>query len=250
MINYINISVIQIIFDTISMIMPIYFVLATFCIVVYAYQLAAYLNTVYYKEKKMSFRKLLKDKGCRGEYRTSQQFEKLIPNAKMIFNAYISKNETETTEIDIIVISKYGIYVVENKNYKGWIFGDEKSQKWCQHLSKKKKFFFYNPIKQNNTHIESLRALLKENNLEKEIRSYVCFNGNAVFKKMNVSSPNIVVTKSADLYKHIDKSVEYITSEEVHKIYTLLKPYTKVSEDKKQQHIDGIKSKYKNEQNF
>lgn len=250
MINQILNAIIQIIFDTISMLMPIYFVLAVFCIIVYAYQLAIYLNTIYYKEKKIPFRKLLKDKGCRGEYRTSQQFEKLIPNAKMLFNTYINKNETETTEIDIIVISKYGIYVVENKNYKGWIFGDEKSQKWCQHLNKKKKFFFYNPIKQNNTHIESLRTLLKENNLEKEIRSYVCFNGNAVFKKMNVTSPNIVVTKSIDLYKHIDKSVECITSEEVNKIYTLLKPYTKVSEDKKQQHIDNINSKYKSEQKF
>lgn len=193
---------------------------------------------------------MLKDKGYKGEYRTSQEIEKIIPTAKMLFNVYIDKvnTENETTEIDILVISKYGIYVIENKNYKGWIFGDEKSKKWCQHLSKKKKFFFYNPIKQNNTHIESLKNILKANSIEQEIYSIICFNGNAVLKRINITSPNIVVTKSADLYKHIDKSIEKITNDEVNKIYTLLKPYINISKDKKQNHINNINNKYK--QNF
>lgn len=44
-------------------------------------------------------------------------------------------------EIDMIMLCQKGIYVIENKNYSGWIFGDEKSKNWCEILKGKKIFF-------------------------------------------------------------------------------------------------------------
>lgn len=75
-------------------------------------------------------------------------------------NVTLPKNETMTTQIDHIIVSKYGIFVIETKNYQGWIFGNAKQEKWTQVLKGGKKFQFYNPIRQNYGHIKTLSQLL------------------------------------------------------------------------------------------
>ena len=60
---------------------------------------------------------------------------------KLLFNCYIPNRSGAKTELDIIMISTKGIYVIENKNYSGWIFGDEQSKNWCETLKGKKYFF-------------------------------------------------------------------------------------------------------------
>jgi predicted RNA-binding Zn-ribbon protein involved in translation (DUF1610 family) len=64
-----------------------------------------------------------------------------------------------TTQIDHIIVSKFGIFVVETKNMDGWIFGDEKSQQWTQSLFSKK-FRFQNPLLQNYRHTKVLEKFL------------------------------------------------------------------------------------------
>ena len=84
-----------------------------------------------------------------------------------------------TTQIDHIIISKFGIFVIETKNYKGWIFADEKSQKWTQ-INFRQKHQFQNPLRQNYAHICALSELLE---LPKDkIQGIVCFMGDAKFK--------------------------------------------------------------------
>jgi hypothetical protein len=39
-----------------------------------------------------------------------------------------------TTQIDHVIVSRYGIFVVETKNMQGWIFGSEKSPQWTQSI--------------------------------------------------------------------------------------------------------------------
>lgn len=45
------------------------------------------------------------------------------------------KTNGETTEIDLILIHETGIYVIESKNYKGWIFESEEQKNWIQTLA-------------------------------------------------------------------------------------------------------------------
>lgn len=52
------------------------------------------------------------------------------------------------SQIDHLVVSNYGIFVIETKNYKGWILGNEDSQNWTQVIYKYKNKF-YNPVLQN-----------------------------------------------------------------------------------------------------
>jgi hypothetical protein len=63
-----------------------------------------------------------------------------------------------TTQIDHIVVSEFGVFVIESKNYQGWIFGDAKSKQWTQSLYKKKSRF-QNPLHQNYGHIKALEAI-------------------------------------------------------------------------------------------
>lgn len=84
-----------------------------------------------------------------------------------------------TTQIDHIVISRNGIFVIETKNYKGWIFGNEKQKQWTQSLYRRK-FKFQNPIHQNYKHVKAVQSLLGiRQNL---IHSIVVFVGNSQFK--------------------------------------------------------------------
>lgn len=76
-------------------------------------------------------------------------------------NIYVPKNNGETSEIDVVFITQKGIFVIESKNYSGWIFGGEKSAYWTAMLPDKSKNRFYNPIKQNSTHIKWLGQYLQ-----------------------------------------------------------------------------------------
>jgi len=64
-----------------------------------------------------------------------------------------------TTQIDHIFVSRYGIFVVETKNYKGWIFGSEHQAMWTQRIFKVS-HKFQNPLRQNYKHLKALEATL------------------------------------------------------------------------------------------
>lgn len=64
-----------------------------------------------------------------------------------------------TTQIDHLFISKYGIFVVETKNMRGWIFGKENDKFWTQKIYKRS-FKFQNPIHQNFKHIKAVESIV------------------------------------------------------------------------------------------
>ena len=84
-----------------------------------------------------------------------------------------------TTQIDHVIVSRFGIFVVETKNMSGWLFGDEKSPQWTQMLAGKK-YKFQNPLHQNYRHVKSLQEFLGIG--EENFFSVVMFWGEAEFK--------------------------------------------------------------------
>lgn len=84
-----------------------------------------------------------------------------------------------TTQIDHVIVSRYGIFVVETKNMKGWIFGGERQAKWTQKIFKKS-FQFQNPLRQNHKHVKALEAALDVP--PEVIHSVIVFTGEAKFK--------------------------------------------------------------------
>lgn len=87
--------------------------------------------------------------------------------------------EDGTTQIDHIIVSKFGVFVVETKNMKGWIFGNPNQKTWTQkiykHTSK-----FQNPLHQNYKHTKTLESLLNLN--DQQIHSVIVFIGDSTFK--------------------------------------------------------------------
>jgi hypothetical protein len=64
-----------------------------------------------------------------------------------LLNNVTLKLEDGTTQIDHVLVSRFGIFVIETKHYKGWIFGDEKSREWTQVIWGRK-YRFQNPLHQ------------------------------------------------------------------------------------------------------
>lgn len=85
-----------------------------------------------------------------------------------------------TTQVDHILVSRFGVFVIEAKDYKGWIFANPKQANWTQVLFKRK-FRFQNPIFQNYRHVRAVQDLLDFLPPD-AIRSVVVFTGDAEFK--------------------------------------------------------------------
>lgn len=212
-------------------------------IVLYIWGNIEYRKTDYGKSHKEGLWKILIDDGALGEYKTSRQFEDVKFNHKIIYNCYIPKYNGETTEIDIIAITENGVWVIENKNYNGWIFGDAYSKKWCQTLHKNK-FFFYNPIWQNKNHIKYLTTVL--NTIpESYFKSIIVFN-RAEIKKVSLPD-NSTYVFDINQFKNFLKEphLNLLSPEQINSIYEKLLPYTVVSKEQKNAHIDNINRRYK-----
>ncbi len=106
---------------------------------------------------------------------------KLLLDPKIYFplNNITLQTGNGTTQIDHIVVSRHGIFVIEAKNMAGWIFGDAKSPQWTQSLYSKK-FRFQNPLHQNFRHTQALQAFLGLD--ESKFIPFVMFWGECEFK--------------------------------------------------------------------
>ena len=121
-----------------------------------------------------------KQKGKRGEKLVAGRLRKGLPDEYRILNdIYLPLPDGTTTQIDHIVVSQYGVFVVETKTYSGWIFGDEKSKEWAQSIYHKKSRF-QNPMRQNYKHICALADNL---GIDKSyFIGVVAFTGDCTFK--------------------------------------------------------------------
>lgn len=100
-----------------------------------------------------------KMKGKRGEKNVNNKLTRYLNSDEYTSFTNITIPTTDgSTQIDQIVFSKYGIFVIETKNMQGWIFGKENDKNWTQQIFKKKTMF-QNPIRQNYKHMKSLEAI-------------------------------------------------------------------------------------------
>lgn len=97
-----------------------------------------------------------------------------------LMNHVTLKMSDGTTQVDHILVSRFGVFVIETKHYSGWIFANPSHARWTQVLFRAK-FTFQNPLRQNHRHVLAVQTLLDF--LPKEaVESLVVFTGNAEFK--------------------------------------------------------------------
>lgn len=183
-------------------------------------------------------------KGEYGERLIWEAILKLSPDNKILQNLYIP-TRNGSTEIDVVWVSRKGIFVFESKNYGGWIFGSEDSEQWMQIIYDDRRQF-YNPIKQNNTHIYALRRLIS-----KDVNYYniVVFSNRCEIKEMNIKSKKIFVLNYYHIYTVIEEiwnsSEDVLDDSDVEGIYNLLSKYKaeNVEPDVIEEHNRYVQSK-------
>lgn len=111
----------------------------------------------------------LKTRGEIGEDIVASILGETVEGEKYIINDLLFEtSEGHSCQIDHIAINKYGIYVIETKNYSGCIFGKEEMREWKQILGNEINYF-YNPVKQNSTHVYNLSRRLGIKNVFKNV---------------------------------------------------------------------------------
>ncbi|MDI3234252.1 nuclease-related domain-containing protein [Exiguobacterium antarcticum] len=191
------------------------------------------------------FLKAVRDKGIWGEYLTTRQLEKVEGYGKFVMNTYLPKARGKgLTEIDITFIHESGIYVLESKNYSGWIFGKEADRQWTQMFKNRYKQRFYNPIKQNEQHLKSMEQFLAKTVEDNVFQSVIVFSERCELKKITIDSSHVHVIKRNDLRRTIKRlaTVKRLTSMQVDSVYEQLKQQSQVDQQVKDAHIEAIKS--------
>ena len=185
----------------------------------------------------MSLRSIFK--GWMGEVQTTLGQGLLLDRETYVSINNLTLNASNgTTQIDHVIVSRFGIFVVETKNMDGWIFGNERDAQWTQSLFGKK-FRFQNPLRQNYGHIKVLSEFL--NLPEERFHSVVVFWGGAELK---TALPPHVMTKGYARYIK-SKSEQILEDPEVGTIVSALKggalPKTWRT---RRNHVAGLKSRF------
>ena len=118
-----------------------------------------------------------------------------------------------TTQIDHLVVSPFGVFVIETKNMKGWIFGTEKQAEWTQKIFRKT-YRFQNPLRQNYKHVKAIEDLLQMS--PDAVHSIVVFVGEA--KAKTAMPDNVFFDGGMTAYIKTFKEVLF-TDEEVYQIF-------------------------------
>ena len=121
-----------------------------------------------------------------------------------------------TTQIDHIVVSEFGIFVIETKNMKGWIYGSEYQKLWTQKIFKYTGKF-QNPLHQNYKHTQTLASCL---DIPADlIYSVVVFIGDSTFKTKVPDN----VTYAYGCVKFINsKTLKHFSQDKVKKVIKLI----------------------------
>ncbi|MEH6450485.1 MAG: NERD domain-containing protein [Oleispira sp.] len=146
-------------------------------------------------------------KGVLGEFLVNIFIKLLLDKRKY----HLIKNVTlptadGSTQIDHIIVSEFGIFVIETKNMKGWIFGSESQKQWTQKIFKHSSKF-QNPLHQNYKHVKVLSSCLDIN--ENTLFSVIAFVGDSTFKTPMPDN----VTNAGGLVRYITSKKELILSQ-------------------------------------
>ena len=88
-----------------------------------------------------------------------------------------------TTQIDLVIVSRFGVFVIEVKNMSGWIFGSEEQRQWTQVFRNGEKFRFQNPLRQNYRHVKAVQETLRGQKIPSDtVHSVIAFIWDATLK--------------------------------------------------------------------
>ena len=144
-----------------------------------------------------------------------------------------------TTQIDNIVVSPFGVFVIEAKYFQGWIFGGAKQEKWTHTLSRFEKYAFPNPIRQNYGHIKALARLLRQP--ESRFHSVIVFAHRNCQLKTELPANVCLQHNFIEYIQGFTKNI--VDDAALARIHAVLQqPEWQATEDKKAAHVERLKA--------
>ena len=187
-----------------------------------------------------------KNKGRFGEYLIEFAITNHnVPGQLYVFHNLYVPYQQRYAEIDVLLLHERGIFVFESKNYSGWIFGNETDLQWTQTFQNGEKYRFYNPIRQNQTHIKALSAFLS--------LPVTCFFSCIVFSdrcslQSIPFSSEFVVLQQTDILNWLRYYLEHhpiiYTYQQLTEWANLLSPIANVSPMEQVDHINQITNRF------
>ena len=179
-----------------------------------------------------------KFRGFMGEFWVKQTLKKLPNDKYKVLNNIMIKENGNTHQIDHLVLSQFGIFVIEMKNYYGLILGNEYNDKWIQYLGRKKNYFL-NPIHQNYGHVKALEKLL--NIGDGVFIPIVCFSNQA---KLKIETRSNVVPLDY-LIPTIKGYRNNILEKDLQELYNRIVELNITDKAARKTHVKDIKNKIK-----
>lgn len=198
--------------------------------------------------------------------RIGKEGEKMVFNALLqlsddyhIINDVLFKTDKGSTQIDHIVVSKYGVFAIETKNYRGEIYGDDNREKWTQiivtEVTYRRKWWktytyvtknqFYNPVKQSIGHTYRVKSILKDYR-HLPVIPIVVFVGDAIFKDVETKHEVIYAEQLLSVIENY--KTKYLSDEDCQNVIHILEDNNVRETIDDKTHIDNLKSIKKQKQ--
>lgn len=171
--------------------------------------------------------------GKAGEHWTKESLSKLPKDKYVILNDIFIEVNGRTHQIDHVVVSPYGIFSIETKQYNGYITGNKYDKKWIKYAGNKK-YFYENPIRQNYGHVKALTELLNID--ESKVFNVVCIPSTA---KLNIEHDGELTRN----YTLVEKIISYneVIIDNVNNIVETINKNNITDKSKRKEHIKNIR---------
>ena len=153
------------------------------------------------------------------------------------FHNIILPSKNGTTQIDHLIVSIYGIFIVETKNIKGWIFGSENQATWTQSLYSNK-YSFQNPLRQAFRQKKVLSEFLNLDEWNIQTVSY--FVGDCKFK---TQFPDNVITSGIGRFIKRFRN-QILTTEDVSRIIKVIENHLSESSLSNRDHVRSLRIRH------
>ena len=177
-------------------------------------------------------------KGKAGEKAVARRLKRLPEEAYKFINDLMLPTSYGTTQLDHVVVSRYGIFVIETKNYKGYVYGGENAEYWTQNI-RGNKYSTPNPIRQNNTHIKALRYHLNKLNIDCPIHSIVTFAGSCSVS-VNVTGECKILYYNEVVPMILRYQVPSVTQDDIERIVKYLGEVNIVDKTERKKHNSQV----------
>jgi hypothetical protein len=124
-------------------------------------------------------------KGAAGEWQVNRMLKGLPTEGyRVLANLLLPNGRDGLAQIDQVVVCRFGLFVIETKNWRGWVFGTEGSKKWTITYPGGRKRTVRNPLRQNGGHVQAVMQLLEPLGVNPAwVHGVVFLSARAVLKK-------------------------------------------------------------------